>query len=170
MDYKQNFILISLTFFICILFIPLISSNPIPVFPNPEPSYVSPITYTSSSEAFSFIILFVFLLDFAANILIMYFCFILLEKSKLLSIKKFQKISRYQIILTAGIISVFGILSEILLGTWIMGLGIILCVVFVSYYVFCSYFFHLLKKTAIYFSIIAVLINIGTWSLYFYFL
>ena len=166
MNYKRKFILINLSFFI--FTIPFVSANPIPVFPNPEPSYVSPVTYVSSNQGLSLLIPFVFLLDFAANLLIIYFCFFLLDKAHLISLEEFQRISRYQIILTAGIISCFGILFEFLLGTWITGLGIILLVVFISYYIFCSYFFHISKNTTLYFSIIAVLINIGTWSIYFY--
>jgi hypothetical protein len=167
----KNYNLIMLTFllisFLITGFLLPLSANPIPVFPNPEPTYQSPVTFISTQQGFAFWILIILILDFIANLLIIYFCFFLLIHFNLESSFLFKNISRLQFLYTAGFISIIGIFLETVLGTWIFGLFLILFFVFLSYYFFCSYFFNISKKNAFLFAIIAVVLNLCTWSIFF---
>lgn len=163
----HHYIAIASLFFIILCSCFIANANPIPVFPDPEPVYQSPITYVSSNHSISFWIPLVFLFDFAANLLVLYLGFFLLLKLRWMQYDYFVEISRKQFIVAAGIISVLGIVSEFLLGTWYIGLIFVLGIVFVSYFYVSSYIFHLSKRNCFVISFCAVMINIITWMIVF---
>ena len=144
-------------------------ANPIPVFPDPQPDYISPVAQLSSDQGIRNMIPFVFLIDFALNLFIIYIGFIVLIKIRQYSIDEFNTLSRYQFLITAIIISIIGITLEIILGTWIIGLFIIIIIVILSYYITCIKIFNITKKNGSLIALLAGIINTVSWFLFYLF-
>lgn len=148
--------------------LPIIDSNPIPVYPDPKPNYHPPIYFTSATSSFGYWLLFVFLLDFSIDILITYVGLFILDKKrgsqKLLF---FDDFSRLYFIGSVLLISLIGLLTEWFLGMWIGGLFITLGIIFLSFYFVAKKLFGLLPHQCIFMGIFAIIINSITWIVIF---
>ncbi len=147
---------------------PIIVSNPIPVYPDPTPNYHPPTYVTPPTFSFVYWLLFVFLMDFSIDILIMYVGLFVLDKKhgsqKLLFFKDF---SRLYFVGSVLIISLVGIVTEWLLGMWIGGVFISLGIIFLSFYLVSKKLFHLLMLQSIFMGVFAIVINSITWIVIF---
>ncbi len=147
-----------------LLYIPIALSNPIPVYPDPQADYQPPTVISSSNSFFGYWLLFVFLLDFSIDVLIMYVGLYVISKlhtSQAFSF--FEDFSRLYFTGSVLLISLIGILTEWLIGMWIGGVLITLCIIFLSFYIVSKKLFHLSTPHSIFMGIFAITINIISW-------
>ena len=150
-------------FFLLTIFSVSINANPIPVYPKPKITFettpdVSTINYTWLSI--------IFILDFFIDVLIIYCALILLNKAKLIT-DNISDFSRKNLLLSVLIISLIGIASEFLFGSWIVGVLIALIFIFISYIFVSKYILKISWKNSLRISIFAVIVNIIFWSVIF---
>jgi hypothetical protein len=138
------------------------------VYPDPKPEYHLPMHIAESSSSFYLWLVFVFLLDFSIDIIIMYGGLFLLDKmSGSQKVLIFEEFSRGYFIGSVLLISLIGLLSELMLGMWTGGVLIALGTIFLSYYFVSKKLFHLLTKQSIILGIFAIIINGVAWAIIF---
>ena len=153
---------------VCLQFVSVGLSNPIPVYPDPQPDYHPPAVVISSNPFFMYWLLFAFLLDFACDILIMYAGLYILDKTQESQNRLyFEDFSRLYFAGAVFLISLVGIVTELILGMWIGGLLIILGIVFLSFYGVSKKLFRLSMNHSIFMGMFAVLINSIIWMIIF---
>lgn len=151
-----------------LLSIPLISADPIPVYPKTPigsggvNNGISQVT----SISLSWIIL-VFLLDLGINILIIYSGIILLRYLNRVSNSFLIDLPKKNILLSVFIISSIGIISEVIFGLWIGGLMIVVLFIFLSFLLTAKKLLSLDWSDGSILGIVAIIINITTWSIIF---
>jgi hypothetical protein len=145
------------------------SANPIPVFPDPQPTFQSQQIGNIADSGFQIWIIFIFLLDYACNILILYSGLYILSKIGLLKETDLTDFSRLLFIASVFIISIFGILVEWLLGFWIIGLILVLFFVFLSYILVSIYLLKINFKNSTFLGFYAIVINLIIWLVIFSF-
>jgi hypothetical protein len=151
-----------------LLFIPIALSNPIPVYPDPRPDYQLPTVISSSNSFFGYWLLFVFLLDFAIDVLMMYAGLYVLSKHHNSSaFPFFEDFSRLYFTGSVLFISLIGIFTEWLIGMWTGGVLITLCIIFLSFYIVSKKLFHLSTHHSIFMGTFAVTINGISWVVIF---
>ncbi|UCF13430.1 MAG: hypothetical protein JSW06_04015 [Thermoplasmatales archaeon] len=136
------------------------AGNPIPVYPDPEPVYYDSISVSSLNIAW---IAIVFIMDFLINILIIYGGIYLLYHYNLVTIKYVFDFPKTTLLMSVFIISLLGLISELLLGSWIGGLMIALLFIFLSFVLVSKYLLRLSWINSIRMGLIALLINIIVW-------
>lgn len=151
-----------------LLSVPIILSNPIPVYPDPTPDYHPPTYVTSSTNSFVYWLLFVFLVDFSIDVLIIYVGLFILDKKRgYQKLLVFEDFSRLYFVGSVLLISLIGILTEWLLGMWIGGVFITLGIIFLSFYLVSKKLFRLSMHQCIFMGVFAIIINSVTWIVIF---
>lgn len=143
-----------------ILFITICSGNPIPVYPDLET--VSTNLSDTSELNLAWIAL-VFILDFFINILILYGGIYLLNHYNLIENKSLSKFSKSTFLLSVIIISLIGIISELVFWTWIGGLLIALILIFLSFVFVSKYLLRLNLSNSVRMGLIGLIVNIIAW-------
>lgn len=152
---------------ICLDYI-LVQANPIPVYPDPKPTF-EPNEILSNIQDGNFIIwiLLIWCLDLAVNTLFLYGGFLLLVRFNLKSDGWFYLISRKNMIAVILLLSTAGILSEWLIGSWIGGIVVIALVVFLSVFFLSKQFFNLDNRCSLFLACYLVIVNMISWTIIF---
>jgi hypothetical protein len=150
--------------FFILISINIISANPIPVYPDPEPVY-----YGSSgfSKLDIFWILGIFLLDFFMDILIVYGGITLLYQFNLINKDYLFDFSKLRFFLSVFVIALVGLISELFLGPWIIGFAVALFIIFLSFVFVSRFLFTLNWINSVRLGLIAIIINIIFWIIVF---
>lgn len=159
-DYTRFALSVSLILFLPIFFVTMSAGNPIPIYPDPEPVYYGSIGVSSLNIAWIAII---FIMDFFINILIIYGGIYLLHRYNLVTIKNVFDFSKTTLLMSVFIISLVGLISELILGAWIGGLLIALLFIFLSFVLVSKYLLKLSWINSLRMGLIALLINIIVW-------
>ncbi|MFW6149027.1 MAG: hypothetical protein ACOC6D_04135, partial [Atribacterota bacterium] len=157
-------LLVSCMLLIPIFFITITTGNPIPIYPDPEPSYYGPGDTTILNIGW---IGLVFILDFFIDILIIYGGVRLLHRYNLITIKNVFDFSKPMLLLSVFIISLVGLLSELILGAWIGGAILALLFIFLSFVLVSRYLLKFSWANGFRMGLIALLINIVVWIVIF---
>jgi len=102
-------------------------------------------------------------MDFFIDILIIYGGIYLLHRYNLVTIKNAFDFSKTTLLLSVFIISLVGLISELILGAWIGGLLIALLFIFLSFVLVSKYLLKLSWVNSLRMGLIALLINIVVW-------
>lgn len=159
-DYTRFALSVSLILFLPIFFVTMSAGNPIPIYPDPEPVYYGSIGVSSLNIVW---IAIVFIMDFFINILIIYGGIYLLHRYNLVTIKNVFDFSKTTLLLSVLIISLVGLISELILGAWIGGLLMALLFIFLSFVLVSKYLLKLSWINSLRMGLIALLINIIVW-------
>lgn len=159
-DYNRLVLSVSLILFLSIFFVTKSAGNPIPIYPDPEPVYYDSIGVSSLNIAW---IAIVFVMDFFINILIIYGGIYLLHYYNLVTIKNVFDFSKTMLLMSVFIISLVGLISELIFGAWIGGLLIALLFIFLSFVLVSNYLLKLGWINSLRMGLIALLINIIVW-------
>jgi len=136
------------------------SGNPIPVYPDPEPELVG----ISSSISVPIIwIFFVFIIDFFIDILIVYSGLYLLDRSNLLGNKNVLDFSKKTFLFAVVLISLSGLISELVFGAWIGGAILALFLIFISFVLVSRYILVINWSNSYRMGLFAVIINGIVW-------
>jgi len=160
----KHVILLILFLVVLCSFTSVVSANPLPVYRHPQSTFSGP---TSGENADFTWILFAFIVDFFVDILIIYCGVILLERLRQLPNHHVYEISKIQFLGAVVFISLVGLASEWVLGGWIVGVGIALCVIFLSFVVMSRYLFGFTWRNSIGMGLFAIVVNIMVWMLFF---
>ena len=152
---------VSLILFLSFFFVTMSAGNPIPIYPDPEPVYYGSNGVSSLNIAW---IAIVFIMDFFIDILIIYGGIYLLHRYNLVTIKNAFDFSKTTLLLSVFIISLVGLISELILGAWIGGLLIALLFIFLSFVLVSKYLLRLSWVNSLRMGLIALLINIVVWT------
>ena len=155
-----SFFMISIILFSVI---PRIQGNPIPVYPNPSVDFSESFEVDSISKISMTWIFFVFIFDFFMNVLIVYAGIIFLDTFKVFKSEQPINFSKKIFFTSVLIISVVGILSEMLFGFWIVGLFIVVLSIFFSYVLISVYLLRFSWKNGVRMALFALIINIMVW-------
>ena len=159
-DYTRFALSVSLILFLPIFFVTMSAGNPIPIYPDPEPVYYGSIGVSSLNIAW---IAIVFIMDFFIDILIIYGGIYLLHRYNLVTIKNVFDFSKATLLMSVFIISLVGLISELILGPWIGGLLMALLFIFLSFVLVSKYLLKLSWINSLRMGLIALLINIIVW-------
>ena len=147
--------------FLCVV---SIQANPIPVYPDPKMDFSN----ISEVQAPSFEwIFFIFFIDFFVDILIVYSGIFILDYSNLINNREILNFSKTTFFSAVLVISLVGLLSEIIFGTWIGGLVIALFLIFLSFVFVSKYIIKISWANSFRMGLIAVTINIFVWFIVF---
>ena len=136
------------------------SGNPIPVYPDPEPELVG----ISSSISVPIIwIFFVFIIDFFIDILIVYAGLYLLDRSNLLGNRNVLDFSKKTFLFAVVLISLSGLISELVFGAWIGGAILALFLIFISFVLVSRYILVINWSNSYRMGLFAVIINGIVW-------
>ena len=159
-DYTRFALSLSLILFLPIFFVTMSAGNPIPIYPDPEQIDYDSIGVSSLNIAW---IAIVFIMDFFLNILIIYGGIYLLHRYNLVTIKNVFDFSKTTLLMSVFIISLVGLISELILGAWMVGLLIALLFIFLSFVLVSKYLLKLSWINSLRMGLIALLINIIVW-------
>jgi hypothetical protein len=160
----RKYIIYSLFVLFTILALPVISGNPIPVYPKPEPSYYSASDYTNLNFTW---IIGALIIDFFMNLLIIYGGVIVLNHYNLIINKNIFDISKKTLLLSVLIISITGFISELILGPWLGGFLLSLIIIFTSFVLVAKYLLKINWINSIRMGLIALIVNIIFWIIIF---
>ena len=170
---KKIVLSLSILFFILLTNVLIVtcSANPIPVYPETNPSF-EPASGINDIREPGFVIwlALVSLLDFAANMLFLYAGLFLLIVFKLQKESWFIRISRYRLISGVLLLSTLGILSEWLIGSSLGSLLFIALIVFVVTFLIGLKWFDLKIVSSSVLSGYMVFANVISWIIIFSFL
>ena len=141
-----------------------VGANPIPVYPDPEPVFSGPSDISTLPIVW---ILIVFVLDFFIDILIIYAGICLLDKSNLIKNRKVLDFSKRTLLLAVVVISMVGLLSELIFGAWIGGLIFALFFIFLSFVFVSKYILRLSWVNSYRMGLFAIIVNIVVWIVVF---
>ncbi len=147
-----------------ILFIPITTGNPIPVYPNPEPDYYSSTSFSNLNFTW---VLGAFIIDFFMDILIIYGGVLVLHHYNLIIDKNIFDFSKTTLLLSVLIIALVGFISELILGPWILGFLMALIIIFISFVFVSKYLLKLSWANGIRIGLIALVVNIIFWIIIF---
>jgi hypothetical protein len=142
----------------------LATGNPIPIYPDPEPVYTGPTRVSSLNTAW---VATVFVIDFFIDILIIYGGVYLLYSFNLVRNRDVFNFSKKVFLSAVLIISIIGLISELLLGGWIGGVLLTLLFIFLSFVLVSKYLLRFSWGNSIRIGLFASLINIVVWIVIF---
>lgn len=165
-NYSRIYLPIIVIFFLFTLLIIICSGNPIPVYFDPEPTS----TQISSDNIVTLVwIALVFIIDFFLDILIIYGGIYLLDRNNLITNTSEIYISKSKLFLSVIIISLVGLMSELIFWTWFGGVFLSLLFIFLSFGFVSKYILKLSITNSIRMGVIGLIINIGVWIVIFSF-
>jgi hypothetical protein len=152
------FSLLLFGFIFCISF--SIAANPIPVYPNPDA-----VVFSTPQRPFVSIewIIFVYIANFFLDILIVYMGLFIIDRSNLLENQNVLDFSKKTFFLAIAIISIVGMLTELLLGSFLGGLILALIIIFFSFVFVSKYLLLLCWNNSYRMGLFAIIINILIW-------
>ena len=155
-----------LTFFMFfqIIYSIITIGNPIPVYPDPGTVYTG--FENVGSLNFTWIVL-IFLIDFSINILIVYSGIYLLHYFKRITDDDIFAFSKKIFLVSLLIISMVGLFSELIFGTWFIGLLLTLLSIFISYILVSNYLLNLGWTNSILIALFALFVNLVFWFVIF---
>ena len=139
-------------------------ANPIPIYLDPEPVISGQINYTSPMVEW---VLIVFVLDFFIDILIVYAGIYVLDKSNLIQNRDVLDFSKISFFSAVGVISIVGLLSELVFGSWAGGLIIALIIIYFSFVFVSKYILKINWKNSYRMGFFALIVNIVVWIVIF---
>jgi len=154
-------LLIILVHVVCVF---SVTANPIPVYPDPEPVFLGPSNINTVPILW---ILFVFVIDFFIDILIVYAGIYLLDRDKLIMNRDVLDFSKKTFLFAVVIISMVGLLSELIFGAWIGGLIIALFLIFLSFVFVSRYILKISWANSYRMGLFAIIVNIAVWIVVF---
>ena len=143
-----------------------VNANPIPVYPDPEPVFLGPSNIDTVPILW---ILFVFVIDLFVDILIVYAGIYLLDRNKLIMNGDILDFSKKTFLFAVVIISMVGLLSELIFGAWIGGLIIALLLIFLSFVFVSRYILKISWVNSYRMGLFAIIVNIVIWIVVFAF-
>ena len=141
-----------------------VTANPIPVYPDPEPVFLGQSNINTVPILW---ILFVFVIDFFVDILIVYAGIYLLDRNKLIMNRDVLDFSKKTFLFAVVIISMVGLLSELIFGAWIGGLIIALLLIFLSFVFVSRYILKISWANSYRMGLFAIIVNIAAWIVVF---
>jgi len=139
-------------------------ANPIPVYPDPKLEFSGSNNISTPSVEW---ILLVFVVDFFVDILIVYAGIYLLDVSNLIKNRDVLDFSKKTFLFAVVLISIAGLLSELMFGAWIGGLGVALFFIFLSFVFVSKYLLKLRLANSCRMGIFAIIVNIVVWMVVF---
>lgn len=159
---RFNHILVG--FFLLLSLSIICSANPIPVYPNPEPSLVS----GGTSESFpGFWLVLLFIINFCVDILILYGGLLVLDRFQVLPEEYVFNLSKIVFFIAVGLISSTGLLVEYFLGAWFGGLLLAALVILCSFVFVGRWLLCLAWANSVRLGVFAVTINIIMWIIFY---
>lgn len=153
-----------LLLFFPIFFIATAAGNPIPVYPNPEPVYYGSSDVSNLDITW---IVVVFIIDFFVNMPILYGGIYLSHRYSLIKKRNVFDFSKRIFLTSVVIISLVGLISELVFGAWIGGLLLALLFIFLSFVLVSKYLLKLSWINGLFVGLFALLINIVVWFIIF---
>ena len=169
MDIDVRFTSAIAAFLICsipILCVVSVVANPIPVYPDPKPEFSGSNDIGTISLGW---ISLVFVIDFFVDILIVYAGIYLLDASNLVKNRDVLDFSKKTFLFAVVLISIVGLLSELIFGAWIGGLIVALFFIFLSFVFVSKYLFKLSLANSFRMGFFAIIVNIVVWIVFFTF-
>ena len=161
---KIRFGFLCLTFSI-IYFSMCVVANPIPVYPDPEPTLIS---YSGGSEPFPFVwIVLIFVINFCVDVLILYGGLLLLDRFRVIPEEYVLSLSKSRLFTAVGLISFTGVVVEYILGSWIGGLLLAALVIMGSFVFVGNWLLNLSWPNSFRLGGFALLINIVLWIIFY---
>ena len=144
-----------------------VGANPIPVYPDPEPTLVS----SGGAEPFPVAGLgLIFIVNFCVDILILYSGLIVLDRFQVLPEEYVISLSKGLFFGSVAVISILGLGVEYVLGSWIGGL-VLAALVILGSFVFVGHFLlRLSGMNSIRLGFFALIINIVMWTIFYIFI
>ena len=144
-----------------------VGANPIPVYPDPEPTLVS----SGHVQPFPVVWLgLIFMMNFCVDILILYVGLLVLDSFQMLPEEYVFSLSKRLFLGSVAVISIFGLSVEYILGSWIGGLGIAALVIFGSFVIVSHFLLNLSGVNSVRLGLFALLINIVMWIIFYSFI
>jgi hypothetical protein len=157
--------LLFLVFIFCVYNISSIA-NPIPVYPDPKPTFEPTTAITQvQNESFVLWLILIWFLDIALNTLFLYGGFLLLVRLHMESTGWFSQVPRKTIVIGIFLLSIAGIISEWLIGSWLGGIFFIAIVVFVITYLLSQYLFKLKSSSSLFIAFYMIVLNLISWAI-----
>lgn len=153
--------MILLTSIVCIF---SVDANPIPVYPDPELEFSGSNNISPISVQW---IIIVFVIDFFIDILVVYAGIYLLDVYNLIKNRDVLDFSKKTFFLAIVIISMVGLLSELMFGAWVGGLIFALLFIFLSFVFVSKYLLKLSWINSSRMGLFALIINIAIWVVVF---
>ena len=140
-------------------------ANPIPVYPDPEPTLIS---YSGGSESFPFVwILLIFIINFCVDVLILYGGLLLLDRLRAIPEEYVLSLSKSRLFTAVGLISLTGVVVEYILGSWVGGLLLAAIVILGSFVFVGNWLLSLSWPNSFRLGGFALLINIVLWIVFY---
>ena len=159
---RINHILVG--FFVFVSLSIICSANPIPVYPNLEPTLVS----GGTSESFPGLWLgFIFIINFCVDILILYGGLLVLDRFQVLPEEYVFNLSKIVFFVAVGLISITGLVVEYFLGAWFGGLLLAALVILCSFIFVGRWLLKLSWGNSIRLGVFALTINIIMWIIFY---
>ncbi len=151
-------------FFVLLSFTIICSANPIPVYPNPEPTLIS----GGTSESFPGLwLVFIFIINFCVDILILYGGLLVLERFEVLPEEYVFNLSKTVFFVAVGLISLTGLLVEYFLGAWFGGLLLAALIILCSFVFVGKWLLNLVWANSVRLGAFALTINIIMWIIFY---
>ena len=159
---RINYLLIG---FLVVLSLSIIcSANPIPVYPNPEPTLIS----GGTSESFPiFWLVLIFIINFCVDILILYGGILVLDRFQVLPEEYVFNLSKTVFFVAVGLISLTGLLVEYFLGAWFGGLLVAALIILCSFVFVGRWLLNLVWINSVRLGAFALTINIIMWIIFY---
>jgi hypothetical protein len=149
-------------FLACFSFLGL--ANPIPVYPDLEPTLIS----TGSAETFPIMWLgLIFIINFCVDILILYGGLLVLDKFQTLPEEYVFCLSKIVFFGAVGLISFIGLVVEFILGAWFGGLLLAALLIFCSFVFVGRWLLKISWANCIRLGFFALIVNIIMWILFY---
>jgi len=139
-------------------------ANPIPIYPDPNMEFSG---QSNVSMVPFYWIIFVFIIDFFIDILIVYAGILLLDRFDMIKNRNVLDFSKKTFIFSVAIISIVGLISELLFGSWIGGIILALFFIFLSFVFVSKYILKINWANSSRMGFFAIIINIIVWSIVF---
>jgi hypothetical protein len=151
-------------FFVLLSVSIICSANPIPVYPNPEPTLIS----AGTSESFPGLWLgVIFIINFCVDILILYGGLLVLDSFQVLPEEYVFNLSKIVFFVAVGLISFTGLIVEYFLGAWFGGLLLAALVILCSFVFIGRWLLRISWGNGIRLGSFALTINIIMWIIFY---
>ena len=157
-----NYLMLIMCFLVIFSFCGI--ANPIPVYPDPEPTLV----VSGGSAPFPIVWLgLIFLINFCVDILILYGGLLLLDHFQVLPEDYVLLISKSVFFISVGLISFIGLVVEYILGAWIGGLLLAAGVIFCSFVFVGRWLLKISLVNGVRLGLFALVVNIVLWTVFY---
>lgn len=156
------YMFIAICFLLCLSVCGL--ANPIPVYPNPEPTLLA----TGVAEPFPMVWLgLIFVINFCVDILILYGGLVVLDRFKVLPDDYVFILSKMVFFGAVGLISLIGLSVEYVLGAWVGGLLLAAIVIFFSFVFVGRWLLRISWVNCVRLGLFALIVNGVMWIVFY---